>query len=782
MVKNVIENQFRSVVSIEPLLRFWEKNLVPECSHMASMYEELKEQVKQTPELQGEIENLDIFKGHQDILIPLMSAVFPPASFHSEIAAALTPYTLEPFFVTPKFQELISEETGSLKGRLREDNTSSGDGRLLQSYFLILDKIYDIQQGIDKPIVRIVEDEKTGLDRYYRILPDFQFIDVKTVGEPRKLNDKERAIIIDNITNIEILETYIDLSKFLFSGFTVARAMDVTEPEVISAIEKDLIDQHSIFSSDGIRRLENRLRALFRRPKLMIGIGALQGDQVMIVKSDCNLKVNCLFANSHHLSLDDLEGSVWVKAVEEDKIVRIPDFTELPDPVMAEQQARSIGIRSMLISPLSYQGENIGILEIFSTTPNDLGSMDEMLLEQITPIFSVALKRGLDELNKTVQSIIKEKCTAVHPSVEWRFQQAAMGHMERLRQGVASEMEPIIFKDVVPLYGQSDIRGSSLARNKGIQQDLTRQLTLAFDVMDIASNKRPWPLLKEYRYRIERRIEDITAGINSGDEAATFAFLNNEVAPTFEGLKGLGSDVVKTIEKYHNAIDPVAGVIYDKRKAYEDSISKLNETLSAYLAKEDTTIQQSFPHYFEKRQTDGIDYMMYVGASMVETGVLAPFHIKNLTLWQMMLSWGLAWHSESIKPELKVPLDICHLILINHTPLSIRFRFDEKRFDVDGAYDVRHEIIKSRLDKALIKGTGERLTQPGKIAVVYSNPEEGRQIQQHVDFMTNQGKLNDDLEILDLDDMPDVKGLKALRVRINLESKAMANVIEMKAG
>jgi len=44
MVKKVIENQFRSVVSIEPLLRFWEKNLVPECSHMASMYEELKEQ------------------------------------------------------------------------------------------------------------------------------------------------------------------------------------------------------------------------------------------------------------------------------------------------------------------------------------------------------------------------------------------------------------------------------------------------------------------------------------------------------------------------------------------------------------------------------------------------------------------------------------------------------------------------------------------------------------------------------------------------------------------
>ncbi len=95
---------------------------------------------------------------------------------------------------------------------------------------------------------------------------------------------------------------------------------------------------------------------------------------------------------------------------------------------------------------------------------------------------------------------------------------------------------------------------------------------------------------------------------------------------------------------------------------------------------------------------------------------LAPFRIQDMTLWQLMLACGLAWHTEQTKPGLKIPLDTCHLILVNHTPLSIRFRFDEKRFDVDGAYDVRHEIIKSRLDKALIKGSGERLTQPGRIA------------------------------------------------------------------
>jgi len=86
----------------------------------------------------------------------------------------------------------------------------------------------------------------------------------------------------------------------------------VTEKAILSFLERDLVDENSIFSSRGIQQIESRIQSLFRRPDLGVSLASLKGDQVMVTKNDHHSKVDCLFSNSHHICLKDLEGSVWM--------------------------------------------------------------------------------------------------------------------------------------------------------------------------------------------------------------------------------------------------------------------------------------------------------------------------------------------------------------------------------------------------------------------------------------------------------------------------------------
>ncbi len=774
MSDELVTNDFRTVLSLEPLLDFWRTNVAPKCPHMAEMFAVFEKQIRETPVLDGAIDNLAAVAERLDILSPLMSVAFPSSTWETEITGAFKPFTHQVLYATPGYRKYLIDDQGLIAGRRKEDQDRLDHNRRVRAYALILERLYGIDQGVHPPFVRIVTDPQSGLEYHYQIIPDFQFIQVETIGKPRQLTADQRQLVIEHIADPDVLATLLPPETFEFRGFTVVRAVDVTESEITSALERDLIDQESIFSTSGFGRLQGRLRTLFGVPDLEASLAAVQGDgdKVMLLDDGHQSAANCLFTNANHIPMADLENSVWLQAIEQEEIIRIPDLSREPNLGPVENDAVQHGVRSLLIAPLVFGGQAIGTLSVKSTRSSDLGALDTAKMRHIAPLFSMALKRGLDDMNNEAQAIIKEKCTAVHPSVEWRFRKAALDHMERQRQDKPSEMEPIIFREVIPLFGQSDIRGSSEARVRSVQADLNAQLTLAGKIMSRAGEFKSWPLLDEFNYRIEKRIARIKTGLSTEEESSVANFLQLEIEPAFDELRSIDPGVRSVIDAYTRALDPVLGVIYRKRKDFEESVSLLNERLSTYLDQQQVEVQQIYPHYFEKHQTDGIDYVIYLGASMHPEGKINSFYQKNLALWQFMVACGLAWHTRQAQPELKIPLDTCHLVLVNSAPLSIRFRYDEKRFDVDGAYDVRHEIIKSRLDKAVVRGGHERLTQPGRIAVVYSHPREGAEIRQHLDYLCSRGYLHDDLEMVDLEDLPGVRGLKALRVGVNLQSKA----------
>ena len=210
--------------------------------------------------------------------------------------------------------------------------------------------------------------------------------------------------------------------------------------------------------------------------------------------------------------------------------------------------------------------------------------------------------------------------------------------------------------------------------------------------------------------------------------------------------------------------------IYRARRNFEDSLRLINETIATYLDQEEAKAQEYFPHYFEKLKTDGVEHTIYIGASMVENGKFSPMYLKNLRLWQLMVMCEVVRRTEEIKGSLAVPLETTHLILVQDAPLSIFFSPDERHFEVAGAYDIRHEIIKKRIDKAVIKSKSERLTQPGKIAIVYSQKQEGAEYLEYIDYLQAAGYLKAETEDVELEDLHGAQGLKALRATVELRA------------
>jgi len=765
---------FRCVFSLRPLIEFWRRNVATSPEYGSCYAESLEAKLQRAPELLDPIEDLTILDKHQDLLKSLMSLVFPPAFWRTDMVGAFVPFILRPVYTSPSFKHLLLKDDGSFKGRPLMGEDAYFMGRILRAYFLILEKHYGISRRIDFPIIQVVPDPDTGLDLYLRIKPNLRFIEVHPKGELKKLTESEHARILENMTNPAVLREILPPENFEFRGFGSLYALDVTQSEIISALERDLIDQESIFSQCGFQRLQQRLRVLFHSPDLVASLAAIQREQVMLLNVGCNISRSSLFSSCHHLPIKEFEGSLYDRAVTQNSILRIRDLQEEPLKTRAEQDMLKGGIRSLMIAPLTYQGNCIGTLDIGSPIPDQFEPLDLAQMNQIAPIFSLAIKRALDEIDHHVQGVIKEKCTAVHPTVEWRFQEAAFHHLERVRMGQVSDLEPIVFRDVYPLYAISDIRGSSDARNRAVKLDLEEQLGLALKVIQTASLARPMPILQELGHRLGKQLERLRAGLSSGDEATVIKMLKTDVEPLFVPFQDFSPQVRQAIEDYHAALDSRVGTIYRKRREFEESVSLLNKRISLYLDREQVEAQAVFPHYFEKHQTDGVDYLIYVGSSLVEKGAFNELYLENLRLWQLMVSCGIAWHTDQLKADLKVSLETAHLILVNHTPLSIRFRLDEKRFDVDGAYDVRQEIIKSRIDKAMVKGRTDRLTQPGKIAVIYTQPQEGREIRRYLDFLRSQGFLKGEMEALDVEELPGVQGLRALRVEIDLSSPVIA--------
>jgi hypothetical protein len=385
-------------------------------------------------------------------------------------------------------------------------------------------------------------------------------------------------------------------------------------------------------------------------------------------------------------------------------------------------------------------------------------------------LFALALEKTNENLELQIDKTIKEHFTAIQPAVEWKFTEAAFNYLQNKQIYEAAKMPSITFDNVYPLYGAIDVRNSSVERNNAIQMDLLEQLNMARYVLDKATRILNFPLLKDIHFKIDKYIASTTETLLSDDEILIYEFLQVDIDALFKHLRVTKPELRKFIDEYFSKIDPQRNILYHHRMEYEESITKINDALDRFIDQEQKVAQQVFPHYFERYITDGIEFNIYVGQSLAPYHKFDDIYVKNLKLWQITMLAKAARLANAMEKKLPLPLQTTQLVLAHSIPLSISFRRKERKFDVDGAYNIRYEIVKKRIDKVHVKNTEERLTQPGKIAVVYSQQKEFQEYQEYIEFLQNEQFLTDNIEYVELEDTQGISGLKAIRVDVNLNN------------
>ncbi|AWM35064.1 GAF domain-containing protein [Hymenobacter nivis] len=760
---------FATALSLEPLLAYWRARETDTNPGLALLARAIARQAARTPALRGPLPDPAVLDQARDLLETMMLAVFPTAATDSAISGAVPPFGRTSFYYTPRFAEVLLNKERTIKQPLNLDLAQMEGYMARMAYQLVLHRVYGVELPAAGAIIFTVPDYKIGLYRHYGVSVDSSFIQVRVVGGAPVLTPAQCEQLGHQRHNLAVWRELLPPAHFALEGFNVLQLVDVTDQEVLSELKYDLLERDVLQASDRLEQIQEKLRVLFARPALQLGIAAYDEKKKDFV--DFGRKINHSFLTKQvqHNRADSGFRQIYERLLRERRPLVLSDVAraDIPDDLRA--QILELGIRSAILALLPYGGDTVGLLEIGSPTAGDL---DEFALEkvaQFVPLFAVAVKRNAEDLQTRIQAVMQERFTPIHPTMEWRFADAARRLLARHDEGERGvEMEAIVFADVYPLHGSCDIRGSSTARNAAIEGDLIEHLTLANRVLKKASEHRQLPILDELKFYVNKNLRRLHQGIISGDELSIYESLRLEVEPLFEYLAQHTPELRPVITTYWANIDPRLGILYKRRQAFEQSVTAINDAVSTYLDDEEAKAQAMFPHYFQRFRTDGVEYNIYVGEALVQDKPFDLVFLKNLRLWQLLTMVEITRLTHALAATLPVPLETTQLIYIHGQPLSIRFRQDERQFDVDGAYNIRYEIIKKRIDKATVLGTGERLTQPGRLALVYAQTREATEYHEYIDYLQDRGLLEPGVEELELEELQGAKGLLALRVQVKL--------------
>lgn len=720
-------------------------------SDQARSAQTLLDELAPFPEFREGITSIKQVQEHADLIRRLLENYFPPELTYNEIKAVSIPLLPIIFNHTERFKHILAAAGPDFEMGIRDFDAHQF---YVLSCCIILNDVYGTKLDFSKPLFYDIPTAQ-GIIRHYRILYNADFLDIIPTEQALQLSQADIEELLDNYDNLDLWKAKFPPNSWLMKGFALMVLYDATTENAVSLLKEKLLGSYQIDFHENLLPI---FQSIFNSKSLQIGFTMYNAANDTFTKAAFGEPLPSFILSGHDSceARQTLCEKSYQKIVNEHIYFAVADTREYAVHSLLIEHLNQQQIRSFILAPVVKNQQLWGVLEVVSSRPREFNSINAHKLEVLMPFLTETIDRMEAELQNHIQAFIQNVYTTIHPSVYWKFRQEALAYLYHQQAGQPHTLAEIAFPDVHPLYGQVDVKGSSEARNLSTQKDLQTQLEILQRVLDQVGMET------FEKQQVAHFLIDISQPLQASTEPYITAYLDHRIHPHLRTLND------PSIDDYFRETALDTGRFYHHRRKYDRAIQQINDNLTRTIDQRQQEAQAIFPHYYERFRTDGVEHNLYIGASIAPTLGFRTEHLRKLRLWQLRVVCEMEASHQQLRPVLPYPFDVTTLILVFPSTITIAFRLDEKRFDVQGTYNARFEIVKKRIDKAHVKGTQERITQSGKLCVVYSGEEEEAEYDQYLTQLQKEGLLDSTIEKLDVEDLQGVAGLKVLRVGITV--------------
>ena len=755
------EFPFKLKASFAPAIAYWRNLSRNKNSQLSGFATNLIQELDKVPDIGSPFDDQSFIDKNKKLVSKLLSGFFPNEGDTTNAVAVTPPFIMKRLLSTKRFDDILS-----LDGRISTidgymDKATSSFNHYQKINSIILKQYYGVDNvNFSIPFIFHIPDSITGFSRYYKMQVNTSLVEIKQRHPLKKLTQDEINRAIREFKNPNVVKEIIPPENFEVEGIFIISLNNVSDHEILNNISQDLLVQGSLNRRKVFKSVRHKVRSYLGLPDIEIGLSVYNQKNSLV--EDFGNAAWSRLNNKRKIKDPELKFPNSLYHISQKKeLVLVEELRKEACGTDFDKALYEKGIRSLIIAPLIVDKKVIGCFEVASPHEWELNQTNVHKVQDILSILAPALKRSMDEVSNQIDAIIRNHFTSIHPSVEWKFVEAAKKFLSKKNTEKYINIDAVELDGVYPIYGQADIKNSSVVRNEAIRQDMIFNLELLLKIF-----KKSRLDFKAITSEMERMLTDLEQKklVIPVDNIADIFKVT--IDPFLNDLYDKMPELQEEIDHYRDKRGEDDGMISKARHDFDLSVNKINETISGFLSISEEAGQKVCRHYFEKYKTDGIEYNIYVGKDISPEVAINKKTLSALRFWQMESMCQLTWELLFLKQQLPMPLEVTQLILAYDSQLKLKFRPDEKRFDVEGSKSVRYEMIKKRIEKAVVEGTGERLTQPGTVAVVYMTNSIREEYEKHIAYLDEKGYLEKPPEFLNIEPLQGLNDIKAIRITV----------------